>query len=263
MELMRWFTPTLTLPLRGRELVRPVGARVWALAAVALLAAALLAGCASEPTATPRPSPTPVDPRAELRRTVARLLELQSVSFVLEHTVGATVLTAGIAMNRAYGNVVVPGRFDVTVEAQAGNLYVELGAASIDGATYMTNPITGQWAETLPEAIPINLLDLGRTLAGIVEAIESPILRGQSELDGADVYHISGSIKSEDLRELVPNADGGYDVALEIWLEQAGGVMRQATITGQVTGDDAPDAQRVLTLNDINRPITITPPPGF
>ena len=238
------------------------GKGVWAVAAVGLLAAAM-AACAGAPTVTPAPSPTPVDPKAELRRTVARLLELQSVSFVLEHTVGATVLTPGIEMNRAYGNVVVPGRFDVTVEARAGNLYVELGAASIDGVTYMTNPITGQWGETLPEAIPINLLDLGRTLAGIVEAVMAPELRGEAALEGVDVYHISGSIWSEDLRELVPNADGGHNVALEIWLEQGSGVLRRATITGRVTGDDIAEAQRVLTLDDVNRPITITPPPGF
>ena len=242
------------LARRGREL--------GAIVAIAVVAAVLV-GCGGAPSATMAPSATPVDPKAELRRTVARLLELQSVSFVLEHTVGATVLTPGIEMNRAYGNVVVPGRFDVTVEARAGNLYVELGAASIDGVTYMTNPITGQWGETLPEAIPINLLDLGRTLAGIVEAVMAPQLRGEAVVEGVDVYHISGSILSEDLRELVPNADGGHNVVLEIWLEQGSGVLRRATITGRVTGDDIAEAQRVLTLDDIDRPITIAPPPGF
>ena len=230
---------------------------------IAAVVALLAAGCGQDAAATVAPSPTAVDPKAELRRTVDRLLDLESVSFVLEHTVGATVLTSGIEMRRAYGNVVIPGKFDVTVEAQAGNLYIELGAASIDGATYMTNPITGQWAETPPESIPINLLTLGSTLAGIVEAVRAPELRGKSELDGAGVYHIGGSIRSEDLRELVPNAAAGNAVGLEVWLEREGGMLRRATITGPVTGDDAAEAQRVLTLDDVNRAITITPPPGF
>ncbi len=223
----------------------------------------LLAACSQQPAATPMPSPTPVDPKAELRRTVERLLALESVSFVLDQTVGSTVLTPGIEMNRAYGSVIVPGKFDVTVEAQAGNLYVELGMASIDGISYMTNPITGQWAVVPAESIPINLLTLGSTLAGIVEAVQSPELLAKTALDDIDVYHIRGSILSEDLRELVPGADEGYPVMLEMWMEQRNGTLLKATITGQVTNEDVPDAMRVLTFDNINQPVTIEPPPGF
>ena len=235
-----------------------------ALSVVALLPLiALLAACSGEPDATPAPSPTPVDPKAELRRTVERLLELESVSFVLDQTVGSTVLTPGIEMNRAYGSVVVPGKFGVTVEAQAAGLYVELGMASIDGVSYMTNPITGQWAEVPSDAIPINLLTIGGTLAEIVEAVQTPELLGESTLNGRDVYHIRGSILSEDLLELVPGAGVGHPVALEMWVEQQSGSLRQATITGKVTDDDVPDATRVLTLDGVNQPVNIEPPPGF
>ena len=229
--------------------------------ALVLLLATALVSCSQQPTATP--SPTPVDPKAELRRTVERLLALESVSFVLEQTVGSTTLSPGIEMNRAYGTVIVPGKFDVTVEAQVGNLYVELGMASVDGVSYMTNPITGQWAVVPAESIPINLLTIGITLAGIVEAVQSPELLDKTALDGVDVYHIRGGILSEDLLELVPGADDGYPVMLEMWMEQQSGTLRQATITGQVTDDDVPDALRVLTLDDVNQPVTIEPPPGF
>ena len=231
--------------------------------ALVLLLAAALAACTQQSAATPMPSPTPVDPRAELRRTADRLLALESVSFVLDQTVGATTLSPGIEMNRAYGAVIVPGKFGVTVEAQVANLYVELGMASIDGVSYMTNPITGQWAVVPAESIPINLLTLGSTLAGIVQVVQSPELLGKTTLDGIDAYHISGSILSEDLSELVPGADDGYPVLLEMWIEQQSGTLRKATITGQVTSEDVPDAMRVLTLDDINQSVTIDPPPGF
>ena len=232
-------------------------------ASLILLLATALAACSQQPTATPLPSPTPVDPRAELRRTVERLLALESVSFVLDQTVGATTLSPGIEMNRAYGSVIMPGKFDVTVEAQVANLYVELGMASIDGVSYMTNPITGQWAVVPAESIPINLLTIGSTLAGIVEAVQSPELLAKTALDGVDVYHIRGGILSEDLLELVPGADAGYPVMLEMWMEQQSGTLRKATITGQVTDEDVPDAMRVLTLDNINQPAIIKPPPGF
>ena len=228
-----------------------------------LLLVMAVVACSQQPTATLAPSPTPVDPRAELRRTVERLQQLESVSFVLDQTVGSTVLTPGVEMNRAYGSVGIPGRFDVTVEALVGNLYVELGMSTVDGISYMTNPITGQWAEVPPESIPINLLTLGSTLAGIVEAVQAPELVSETRLEELDVYHIRGSIQSSDLRELVPGADDGYPVTLEMWMERQDGTLRKATITGQVTDDDVMDALRVLTLDDINQPVTIEPPPGF
>ena len=230
---------------------------------VAMLLAAVLTACSQQPTPTPMPSPTPVDPKAELRRTVERLLALQSVSFVLDQTVGVTLLAPGIEMNRAYGIVRVPGKFDVTVEAQVGNLYVELGMASIDGVSYMTNPITGQWAEVPAEAIPINLLTLGPTLAGIVEAVQTPELLGESTLEDVDVYQMRGNILSEDLRDLVPGADDGHSVVLEMWMEKGNGALRKATITGRVSDEDVSDALRVLTLDNIDQPITIKPPPGL
>ena len=228
-----------------------------------LLLAVAMVACSQQPTATPAPTPTPVDPKAELRRTVDRLLALESVSFVLDQTVGATLLTPGVEMTRAYGSVGIPGRFDVTVEALVGNLYVELGMASLDGTSYMTNPITGQWAEVPAEAIPINLLTLGSTLAGIVESVAAPELLGETNLEDLHVYHIRGDILSENLKELVPGADPGYSVTLEMWMERENGTLRRATILGQVTDDDVPDALRVLTLDDINQPVTIEPPPGF
>lgn len=225
--------------------------------AASLLLAALLAACSQQPTATP------VDPSAELRRTVERLLALESVSFALDQEVGVTTLSPGIEMSRAHGKVIIPGRFDVTVEAQAGNFYVELGMASVDGVTYMTNPLTGRWAEVPPESIPINLMTLSTTLADIVDAVQAPEVLGKSTLEGVDVYRIGGGIRSEDLQELVPNAGAGYPVALEMWVERESGILLKATIAGQVTADDVADALRVLTLDGVNQPITITPPPGF
>ena len=230
---------------------------------LAALVMVMLAACSQQSTLTPMLSPTPVDPRAELRRTVERLLALESVSFVLDQTVGSTLLSPGIEMNRAYGNVVVPGKFDVIVEAQVGNLYVELGVASIDDVAYMTNPITGQWAEVPVESIPINLLTLGSTLAGIVESVQDPELVSKTTLENLDVYHIRGGIVSEDLQELVPGAEAGYPVTLEMWMEQQTGTLRKATIAGRVTDDDVPDAMRVLTLNEVNLPVEIKPPPGL
>ena len=213
-------------------------------------------------TPTPTPTPEPVDPRRELQRTVQRLIDLQSASFDLEHIVGSTNLLPGVIMHRAYGKAVVPGQFEVTVESELlfPRSYLEIGMISVDGASYMTNVLNGEWAEVPPESLPINLDDFGGTLAGIVEKVQEPELLGEEEVDGEGAYRISGMVLSEDLKGLVPSASTGFEVALEMWVEKETGALRQALITGQVVATDAVDAQRKLTLDDIDQPVTIRPP---
>ena len=231
------------------------------LAATVVLAIVLGAACSGQqPTVTP--TPEPVDPKEELRRTVERLLVLQSGSFDLEHLVGATNLLPGVIMHRAYGSAVVPEKFQVTVEAELlfPRSYLEIDMVSVDGKAYMTNVLNGEWGEVPPESLPINLSDFGEILARIVEKVQAPEFLGEERMDGVDVYRIGGMILSEDLLELVPSAATGYPVSLEIRTEQATGAMREALITGQVVLTDIPEAQRRLKLDDLNQPVTIEPP---
>ena len=232
------------------------------LLAVLVFAVCLSAASCSGAQATPTATPMPVDPGEALQRTVERLVDLQSVSFDLQHEVGSTVLLPGVLMTRAYGRALVPGMFDITVEGELlfPRSYLEIGMISIDDSAYMTNLINGQWEQVPPESLPINLGDFGVTLAGIVEEVEAPKLLGQDRLDGVDVYHIGGDIMSETLKELVPTAGTGFPVALEMWIDRESGMLLQALITGQVVLTDVKESLRRLTLSDADKAITIEPP---
>lgn len=240
--------------------------RRFGLAGVLLVSAALLlasAACSGAgPTATPTPTPKPVDPREELQRTVDSLVSLQSVAFDLEHLVGTTNLLPGVLMTRAYGKAVVPGQFDITVEGELlfPRSYLEIGIISMGEQAYMTNLVNGQWEEVSLSALPINLSGFGATLAGIVAEVQSPRLLGQENMDGVDLYHIGGDITSEALKGLVPMAGTGFPVALEMWTERDTGMLRRALITGQVVATDVAEAQRQLSLEGANQPVTIERP---
>ena len=234
----------------------------WALLSSVALLLSSIACSGAGPTATPAATPKPVDPREELQRTVESLVSLQSVTFDLEHLVGTTNLLPGVLMTRAYGKAVVPGEFDITVEGELlfPRSYLEIGMISLGEQAYMTNLTNGQWQEVSPDALPINLSDFGATLAGIVEEVQSPRLLGQENIDGVDVYHIGGDITSEVLKGLVPTAGTGFPVALEMWIERATGMLRRSLITGQVVATDVAEAQRQLTLEGANQPVTIERP---
>ena len=125
---------------------------------------------------------------------------------------------------------------------------------------YMTNFFTGKWEEVGMELLPVNFADLGQTLSAILGSIQSPKMVGTELLGQRPVYLIHGQVDSGDLSRLVPNAAPDFDVILELWLEQSSSLLLRVVITGQVISTDIVDAVRVLSLDDIDVPVEITPP---
>ena len=228
---------------------------------VCLLAVGLLAACTSEDATRPPSTIQGIDAQQKMEQAVDQLLALESASFNLEHLEGATQLFPGVSMARAYGEVLIPHRFLVTVEAESAfpKSYIEISIITIDETSYMTGIITGRWSEVRTESLPFNLSGLGQTLADIVAAVQQPRVVGAESLNGVETLHMKGEIASEDLSGLVPGAAEGFSVELDLWLEQ-NGLLRQVDIVGQVVPTDAENTFRRLTLDDINQPVTIDPP---
>ena len=214
-------------------------------------------GCGKTPTPTPELN---VDPEAILDQAIGQLNQLSYASFLLDQPQGTTELLPGLEMSRVYGVVANPDRFRFTVEAEVSGTYVETDMVVIADQAYMTNFFTGKWEEVGIDLLPVNFANLGQTLSAILGSIQSPILAGAESLGERPVYLIQGRVDSGDLSRLVPNAAPGFDVMLELWLEQSSGLLLQVVITGQVISTDVEDAVRVLSLDDIDVPVEITPP---
>ena len=222
-----------------------------------LLALALSLGCTSPLPPTPVP---PLDPQAVLLQSAERVAAMDSGAFVLEHRTGATVLLPGVEVTRVYGEVEIPGRFRMTVEAEASGVYAEIQIAQVGEQAYMTNFITGQWQPVPQEALPFNFSDLGNTLAGIIRAVRAPVLVATEELNGVPSHRIRGQVKSEDMAGLVRAAATGQDVDLEFWVDRDGSIPRQVLITGRVVAADAADTVRLFTLDDREVMVEVTLP---
>ncbi|PKB79371.1 MAG: hypothetical protein BZY88_13630 [SAR202 cluster bacterium Io17-Chloro-G9] len=219
----------------------------------------LMLSCSTPPAPTAQPTP---DAQALLRKATSRMLALESLSFVLEHRAGSTELFPGVEMTRASGVVDIPDDFSVTVEAQSANprAYIEFSAVSVGGRAYMTDFFTGRWRQVKVESLPVNLGRLGATLAGIIASVESSQAVGTEVLSGHETVVITGQIQSQVLAGLVPGAARGYNVGLELWVEESQGLLVQALITGQVMAADAPATARLLTFDGFDAPVDIAPP---
>ena len=227
---------------------------------VAMMVAVLLVACDSDGTTQAEVSD--IDPSPAMSQAVAQLLALESASFTLDHLEGSTILVPGVLMTKVSGEVSIPGRFSVTVEAESEfpKSYIEISIITIDDTAYMTDIFSGRWNQISADSLPFNLSGLGQTLADIVEAVQEPTVIGQERLGDLDTLHIKGQIASEDLSELVPGAGQGFTVQLELWLDQSQGLLQQVHIIGRVVPTDKTNTLRQLTLEDINQPVVIEPP---
>ena len=255
--------PCCKVPVSGERAQRPKGYRpFYQLSSLPVLAAfvlflAISIGCGKTPTPTAELN---VDPEAILNQAIGQLNQLSYASFLLDQPQGTTELLPGLEMSRVYGVVANPDRFRFTVEAQVSGTYVETDMVVIADQAYMTNFFTGKWEEVGMELLPVNFADLGQTLSAILGSIQSPSLAGTESLGQRPVYLVQGRVDSGDLSRLVPNAAPDFNVMLELWLEQSSGLLLQVVITGKVISTDIADAVRVLSLDDIDVPVEITPP---
>ena len=223
----------------------------------------LLAACGGasneDPTA---PTPQQVDAKEALRNAVSEVLQLESAAFTLEHVKGSTTLLPGLQMSKAFGTVDIPDRFSLTVEAELAipHSFVRISVVTIEDQAYMTDIISGRWRQVGPEILPFNFSNLSSTLAQIIEAVDNPVFVRTERLLGHDTHRIRGRIRSQDLSGLVPGAVAGFDVELDLWLEQARSLLRRILLTGMVIRTDDPETVRMLTLDDINTPVEISAP---
>ena len=222
----------------------------------------LLAGCGTNlATETPEDG-VEVDPGPVLEQAVTQLLALESASFSLNHLKGSTALVPGVSMTKVSGEISIPDRFSVTVEAQSEfpKSYLEISIVRIEDTAYMTSIFGGGWNQISPDSLPFNLFGLGQTLAGIMDAMQTPQVLGEERLNGIDTLYIGGAIDSQDLAQLVPGAGEGFPVGLELWLDQSRGLLQKVLIVGRVVPMDDTDTVRELTLRDINQPVNIEVP---
>ena len=110
------------------------------------------------------------------------------------------------------------------------------------------------------ENLPFKFVDLGRTLGGIMQAIEAPTIIGTESVDGNATWRIQGSVPSERLRALVTNAEPGHEVRLEGWIDKDLGLLRKVRIAGQIYSQDSEEVVRNLSLVRFDEPVEISLP---
>jgi len=239
-----------------RRMVR--GLRLAALggALLSLLAAACSGGDDGAGTTVTEP----VTAESVLNSAAEAMAAVDTVSFHLERT-GAPVYldsSGSFAFQEGDGRVSnTTSAADAVVKVKALGIDANVGAVSIDGELWLSNPLTGAW-ETAPDSItfdPVTLFD--------PETGWTPLLR--DDLTGAELvddapdgqWHVKGQAAGTRLDAIT----GGLvtdDAPMDLWIDQATGHVVTAEFA---TVSDEGETSWRMDLSDYGVDVAITRPP--
>ena len=187
--------------------------------------------------------------------------------FVMD--IAIDVSSAGLSMTVPMGlegDFQAPDRFRETVSISLGALNVEFETITIGEDAYVMNPETGEWEidteETVPFGGPTQLLETD------LSVIQDLVLVGLEDLNGVEVYRLSGGLPAESL------GDEGVAGALKVeyWVGTADSLLRRITIDGELDveegegllfgGGDAGSMTLSMTIefSDFGKPVAIVAP---
>ncbi len=221
------------------------------------LATAVAIACSSG-TST---EPTVELPAAQetLDNALSAMADVPQFQFELSHPEGNTSLPGGLDLRRAEGAVVTPGRLSVTAEADLGRIFVKVDAIVIEGQTWMTNPLTRNWASIAPEDSPFSFLDPVKLVTNVLARTTDPVYPAEGGLSG-DRILLDGKVPSEALQPLVGEVIPGevLDVSMIIGADDF--LLRSALLTGRLQPGDESDYVRHITFSGFDSVLTIEPP---
>lgn len=243
---------------RNRAPWRPVSAYDAAmfmrrlLAGMLALAAVTAAGCTSEDPA-PASSLPPGDQLIREASTAAA--GIKSTHFALQ--VNGTV--TGLSVQSLDGDLTKEGGpsggAKGTGKIEIGGQLVEAEFVVVEDSFYLRGPTGG--FQKIPAAIgssvydPSAVLDPQRGIAKLVGSLQSPKTEAEEDVNGAPAYRITGKVGKDLLAGLLPGVQADADVTL--W------VLKDGRMPQKVSAK-FPEGTVDVTLSDVDKPVTITPP---
>lgn len=238
-----------------------------ALAVVAGLG--LLAACggdggvqADEPT-----GPTiPPDPTAIIDASASAMGDVESVEFELFREGAPAFIDSfqSISLNRAIGQFTVPRSAQAVLEVEVNrSLTTELGAIALDDEIWLSNPVTGEF-ETLPPGYDLDpslFFDPENGWRPLMANLTDVEYVGTEEIDGGDLYHITGTAPAEQVAIITAQLVRNQDVEIDFWIHPVTGLVHRGEFSTAGPGGEG-TIDWTLRLDEYGEDFDISPPDG-
>jgi lipoprotein LprG len=221
------------------------------LAALAVVATLLLAGCSGSEADLPAGAEL-------LTRSAEAMRQVQSAALDIEVD---QALTA-IPIRAASGSLTATGDAVGTATLSQGGAPVEFEFLVTGGQLYLKGP-TGGFGPPIPVSFassfydPTALLDPDRGVAQLLATAMAGETQAREEVDGVDSYRVPASFGPDAVASLVPGVTEPVDGLL--WIDAATSRLVRAEL--QVpNGPDGATAPVAVRLSEFDAPVTVTAP---
>jgi hypothetical protein len=227
--------------------------------AATLAAAALLTACgggADSGTTLP-PEPGPV-----LDAASAAMGSIDYVRFKIERSGAPVYIDPLDTLNFsiAEGQFAAPSSANAVVTLAVGNLNAQIGAIAIDGVTWLTNPITGEW-EPAPAGYDFDPAVLFDPDLGWQPLLASGLTEvtwiGEENKNGGSRYHIRAEADEERVAVILAGLIRKQPVQLDLWIEPQTGYVREAELS---TVHEGQTSDWYIEFTEFGEPVEIDPP---
>ena len=207
------------------------------------------------PAPTPTPTPTPLTEADVLERAGAKMAGLKTFHFELTHEVGTSEFLPGLNVEQVAGQLEIPNKLSVEFSGLFGDIPIQVKLIVIDDVNYITNPLTGVWAEVPAANSPVAFFRPQEGIAAVMSSITA-------SFDGpeGDVYRLSGTLPASAFAALIGDTveDAVVDVTIEVQADSF--QLTKIRFAGQVSPLDDPSVVRVVELSRFDEPVTIEVP---
>ncbi len=218
----------------------------------------VVAACSSAtPTTTLPPQPEPV-----LEAAATAMGSIDFVRFKIERG-GAPVYIDSLQtlnFSLAEGQYASPSAANAVITLAVGSLNAQIGAIAIDGQTWLTNPITGDW-EVAPSGYafdPSTLFDpeLGwRPL--LATGLTEVEWIGEETKNSEARYHIRAAANEDRVALILAGLINKQAVDLDMWIDPETGYVREAEMSTVFEGQTS---DWYIEFTDFGVAVDISPP---
>jgi len=215
-------------------------------------------------------TPPPPPPDQIVSRSAQKLLNTQSLHFVVEFTGQPTYLDTArtLALRRVEGDIQRPDRMRASVKASLPGAFVMIQAIGIGEDQYATNPLNGQWQKIPAEwgFNPALLFESKSGLTAILADARDLAMLPDETIENQRHYHLRGQISGAKIAPLTGWLVGEGVVRFEFWAGANDLNMRrirlidESSVANAPPGAPLPPAQWNMDLSQFDVPVKIDAP---
>lgn len=194
----------------------------------------------------------------------ARMAETQSLRFSLDVEGETFVDNAGsIQLVAARGELARPDKVAVDFQVRLfGTGTVTISMITIGTSSWTTDLLTGDWTTAPPEFgyNPSVLYDNQQGLGPVMGRLQDPVLLGREDVDGREVFRVSGTASEATMGPLTSNTVTGEPVGLDLWIDTTTWDLLRVVVTEPESSGKTDPATWTMNLSDHDEQVSIEPP---